>query len=61
MTKGYLTTKQVCERYGIVRQTLYNWMARDHHPFPAPRIRGKAGNNRWAIEDVEAYEEAIAA
>lgn len=61
MTEGYLTTRDVCKRYGICRQTLYRWMDRKHTPFPAPKLRGTAGNNRWAIEDIENYERAIAA
>jgi len=61
MPTEYLTTKQVCQRYNVCRQTLYRWMAREQAPFPAPRLRGTAGNNRWALEDLIAYERAMAA
>lgn len=61
MTQGYLTTRDVCARYGIGRSTLYRWMDRRIHPFPQPAIRGNAGHNRWSIEDVEHYDARIAA
>ncbi|WP_433925083.1 helix-turn-helix transcriptional regulator [Vreelandella sp. 21] len=61
MTKGYLTTREVCERYSIGRTTLYRWMQRKSSPFPAPAISGNAGQNRWRIEDIENYEARIAA
>lgn len=60
-TKGYLTTRQVCERYSVGRTTLYRWMQREQNTFPAPAISGTAGQNRWRIEDLEAYEARIAA
>lgn len=61
MVKGYLTTKDLCKRYRVSRRTLYRWMERKDHPLPAPRIAGKAGLNRWAIDDIENYEEILAA
>lgn len=61
MVKGYLTSKDLCDRYQIDRSTLYRWTKRKHRTFPAPRISGKAGYNRWAIEDVEAYEASLKA
>jgi predicted DNA-binding transcriptional regulator AlpA len=61
LVKGYLTTKDLCERYGCERTTLYRWMKREECPLPAPRIRGKAGSNRWAIDDIEAYEASLEA
>ncbi|WP_062359855.1 helix-turn-helix transcriptional regulator [Vreelandella aquamarina] len=61
MVKGYLTTKDLCERYKVERTTLYRWMKREENPLPAPRISGKAGLNRWAIDDIEAYEASLEA
>lgn len=61
MTRHYLTTVEVCERFGISRTTLYRWRTRPNNPFPAPRISNTAGNNRWAIADIERYESELAA
>ncbi|MBZ9574473.1 helix-turn-helix domain-containing protein [Modicisalibacter sp. MOD 31.J] len=56
MVKGYLTTNDLCARYKINRRTLYRWMERKERPLPAPRISGKSGFNRWAIDDIEDFE-----
>lgn len=53
---GYWTTKQLCQRFKISRRTIIRWMTRTDKPFPQPRMRGVGNNNRWAIEDVIAWE-----
>ena len=60
MVKGYMTTKQLKERYHCSSRTIYRWSARDELPFPQPRIRAVGSYNLWAIDDVEEWEEQTA-
>ena len=59
MTKGYLTTKQLCERYNCSARTLHRWMARDSKPMPKPTMCGAGSCNRWAIDDIEDWENSL--
>ncbi|WP_110665123.1 helix-turn-helix transcriptional regulator [Salinicola halophilus] len=54
--KVYLTTKEVCKRYGVCRRTIYRWMERKEQPFPAPVFGGSAGFNRWHIDDIRQFD-----
>lgn len=57
MTKGYLTTADLCTRYNCSSRTIHRWMNKDSCPFPQPRMRPSGSHNLWAIEDVENWEQ----
>ena len=49
----YIDAKQVIERYGISKATLYNWLKQGIFPqgiYLGNRIR------RWEMSEIEAYE-----
>ncbi|MCU7961201.1 hypothetical protein L5M28_01155 [Shewanella sp. SW32] len=54
--KGYWNTKKLTERYNCSSRTIFRWMKRDKHPFPAPKIIASGSNNLWSINDVEQWE-----
>lgn len=56
MTKGYLTTADLCARYNCSSRTLYRWMEKKNNPLPAPRMKPSGSHNLWAIDDVEQWE-----
>jgi predicted DNA-binding transcriptional regulator AlpA len=53
---GYWSTKTLCERYQCSDRTLNRWMKHKSNPFPKPRLYGAGTTNKWAIEDVLAWE-----
>ncbi|MDP2505416.1 AlpA family transcriptional regulator [Oceanobacter sp. 3_MG-2023] len=59
MVKGYWSTKDLCERFHCSSRTIFRWMKRDTHPFPQPINRAAGGHNRWAIDDVEQWEQTL--
>ena len=54
-TPVYLTDRQVADRYGISRQTVWAWIKRESLPSP---IRLTAGCVRWSVDDLERWEES---
>lgn len=55
--KKYLTNKELAARWGIERTTLYRWR-REKKPLPKETSLGNNTRNKYAIEDVEAFEAA---
>jgi predicted DNA-binding transcriptional regulator AlpA len=55
----YLSDKQVAERYGVSRVTIWRWVrkpaGKDTTPFPHP-ITLSPGCVRWKASDVENWE-----
>jgi len=52
-TKRYVSVKFLCERYGIVRETIYKYMK--EYGFPAQH-KLTPGSARWLLSEVEAWE-----
>jgi prophage regulatory protein len=50
----YMTDKQVADRFGISRVTVWRWRKTDP-AFPAP-ITLSAGCVRWRLSEIEAWE-----
>ena len=50
----YLTDKQVAERYGVSRVTIWRWVKVDP-AFPRP-VSLSPGSSRWKAADIEAWE-----
>lgn len=55
----YMTDKQVADRFGISRVTVWRWRKTDA-TFPAP-ITLSAGCVRWKLSDIEEWENGKAA
>lgn len=55
----YLNDKQVAERFGISRVTVWRWRKTDA-AFPAP-ITLSPGCVRWRLVDIEVWEASKAA
>ena len=53
--RTYLSTRQVCERHGIVLRTLYRYMKREGFPKPISR----EGRLFFAEDDLLAWERKI--
>ncbi len=53
----YLTDKEVAERYGIARQTV--WKRVKNHMLPVP-VKFPPGTTRWRLSTLIAFEDAIA-
>lgn len=51
----YLTDRQVADRYGISRQTVWAWVDREGLPRP---IKLTAGCVRWSVADLEQWEQS---
>lgn len=51
----YLTDRQVADRYGISRQTVWSWIKREKLPGP---IKLTAGCVRWSVADLERWEQS---
>lgn len=52
----YLSDKQVAERYGVTRPTVWRWLKTDR-TFPKP-ISLSPGCTRWRLDEIEAWEAA---
>ena len=50
----YLSDKQLAERFGISRTTVWRW-AKSYSRFPKPVSLGP-GVTRWRLEDIETWE-----
>ena len=50
----YLSDRQVAERYGIARQTVWAWLRKDPD-FPRP-IMLSPGCTRWKSAELDAWE-----
>jgi len=53
----YLQDKQVADRYGVVRGTIWRW-AKVNSKFPRPYSLSK-GCKRWLLSELLAYEKKI--
>jgi len=53
---GYYTSTDLTERFKITKMTLSRWIKRENNPLPKPRLCGAGSSNRWAIEDIEEWE-----
>ncbi len=49
----YLSDTDLAARFGVVRQTIWRWVADGRFPKP---IKLSTGCTRWRGEDVEAWE-----
>ena len=49
----YLTDRQVAERYGINRATVWSWVKKAKMPEP---VRLTPGCARWSVGDLERWE-----
>lgn len=54
MSLLYLTDKQVADRFGVSRPTVWRWV-RSENGFPKP-VTLSAGCSRWRLSDIEAWE-----
>ena len=52
----YVSDKQVAERYGVSRPTVWRWLKTDS-TFPKP-ISLSPGCTRWRLDEIEAWEAA---
>lgn len=52
----YPTDRQVAERFGVARETIWRWRAKGEFPRPY-----KLGPNmtRWRLSDIEAWESSL--
>lgn len=50
----YLSDKQLANRYGVTRTTIWRWSRVNQFPKP---VRLGSGCTRWALRAVEAWEE----
>ncbi|WP_430750707.1 helix-turn-helix transcriptional regulator [Halomonas campaniensis] len=56
MQHQYVSTSQLCERYGRSSRTIYRWQRTIG--FPKPLIPGGNGSeSRWRESDIQAWEE----
>jgi prophage regulatory protein len=55
-TRTYMTDKQVAERVGVARETIWRWL--NNYGFPRPY---KPGPNmtRWRLSDIEEWEGSL--
>lgn len=56
MIKGYMSRKSLMNRYDISKTTFDRW--RENKGFPEPRFGEGKSLRLWAIDDVEAWEQA---
>lgn len=49
----YLTDRQLAERYGVNRATIWRWSQAGRFPKP---VQLTPGTTRWSLEDVERHE-----
>jgi prophage regulatory protein len=54
MTEKYASDKDISERFGVSRQTIWRLLKSDP-TFPKP-FRLTAGSTRWALSEVVAWE-----
>ncbi|MTH59002.1 helix-turn-helix transcriptional regulator [Paracoccus litorisediminis] len=52
----YLTDKQIADRYGVTRPTIWRWTRTDP-TFPKP-ISLSPGCTRWKLDEIESWEAA---
>lgn len=53
----YLTTKQLCGRYSVNRETIRRW--RTTGRLPQPITFGSFGQPRYRLSDLEAFERRL--
>jgi len=52
----YVSDKQIAERYGVTRPTVWRWLKTDP-AFPKP-ISLSPGCTRWKLDEIESWETA---
>lgn len=52
----FVSDKQVAERYGVTRPTVWRWLKSDP-AFPKP-ISLSPGCTRWKLDEIESWEAA---
>lgn len=56
MQEQYVSTSQLCERYGRSARTLHRW--KKECGFPSPVVVGSHGSqSRWRESDIKAWED----
>jgi hypothetical protein len=55
--RGHLTRHQVCERYGIVSDTLTDWMA--ERGFPRPSIQHSLRRQFWRESVLDDFDRRV--
>lgn len=55
---GYLTRRDLCDRFKISRATAYRWEADGYLPRP---VRVGPRSVRWAASEISAFEARLAA
>ncbi len=54
----YVSTSELCERYGRSTRTLHRWQQDPNIGFPKPIIQGGHGaESRWRESDIRAWED----
>lgn len=54
-----MTTEDVCTRFGVERTTIYRWVRAGR--FPPPLRLAHTRLVRWRVEEVQAFEDRLAA
>ena len=49
----YLSDKQLADRYGVTRTTIWRWVQKNEFPHP---IKISSGCTRWPMEEIERHE-----
>ena len=57
--RQYLTDKQVAERYGVSRETIWRWDREGKNKFPVP-FKLADRTVRWRLLDLLIWEEELA-
>ncbi|MFC0201475.1 helix-turn-helix transcriptional regulator [Paracoccus rhizosphaerae] len=52
----FISDKQVAERYGVARPTVWRWLKADP-TFPKP-VSLSSGCTRWKLDEIEQWEAA---
>ena len=57
MTREYLSTKDLKQKFRCSSRTIFRRMRRDINPFPAPLIKQAGSFNLWCAKSVAAWED----
>lgn len=49
----YLSDRQLAERFGVHRATIWRWVQSGDFPKP---VQLSTGTTRWSLDTIEAYE-----
>ncbi|OCX57143.1 hypothetical protein BFM99_13825 [Stutzerimonas stutzeri] len=56
VAKKFISTSELCQRYGKTPRTIARWPST--RGFPKPAISHSGSENLYLLEDVEAWEQA---